>query len=77
MRELIASETQHVSGGFVNTQALLATTLGGMILGGAAGGYVAMQFAMSSASQVVITPLIAACCAGFGGTTGFGLGLAL
>lgn len=77
MKELTQEELGMVSAGTINVQTLLITTLGGMIIGGATGGYFAMQLAMSSAAQIVITPLFAACCAGVGGTTGLGLGLTL
>lgn len=77
MKELTQEELEIVSAGTINVQTLLFTTLGGMIIGGATGGYFGMQLAMSSAAQIVITPLLAACCAGVGGTTGLGLGLTL
>ncbi len=77
MQDLTQEELGIVSAGAMNVQILLFTTLGGMIVGGATGGYFAMQLAMSSAAQIVITPLVAACCAGVGGTTGIGLGLTL
>lgn len=77
MRELQVEETQAVSAGLVSTQTLLMATIAGMVIGGGIGGYIAMQYAMSSASQVVLTPLVAATCAGMGGTTGLGIGLSI